>query len=147
MSTITSQTKEVTIYNVAGKAFLTEEEAKTYEKDRTQQLGYTYHVIRYNPENPRRVKPEDKENLYANTVVYAVPKPYTPSNLIIDICIKQFGDPVTRIENSLINTWVIAVSKRFYSIQTLEEFFSEHDVIYFVDAYGEIQESLNQNKR
>ena len=128
MLRIKRSTKKVTIYTVAGKEFLSEDEARKYERDLNEKLGYTYYAVKYNPLDVDSFA-KDKTPVYTKGIIYAIPTDRTPSNLIYAILNDKIGPSVIQhvdefgIDYGYINNWDIIFKKRLYSMETLVDFF------------------------
>lgn len=156
MVRIKRSTKKVTIYTVAGKDFLTEDEAREYEKNLNEKLGYTYYAVKYNPLDVDSFA-KDKTPVYTKGIIYAIPTHMTPSNLIYAILNDTIGPAVIQhvdefgSDYGYINNWDVIFKKRLYSMETLVDFFDIKiddtlcATIRFVDHKGNITEEWQRD--
>ena len=156
MARIKRSTKKVTIYTVAGKEFLTEDEAREYERNLNEKLGYTYYTVKYNPLDVDSFA-KDKTPVYTESVIYAIPTDQTPSNLIYAILNDAIGPSVIQHVDEFggdygyINNWNVIFTRRLFSMETLVEFFDDKiddtlcATIRFVDDKGRVTEEWQRD--
>jgi len=149
--------KEVTLYTVAGKAFLDKNDALAYETDLVEKTNYTYHIIMYNPMEADSFDKDKMIPKYQQWVIYAVPRHNTPSNMIYGILTTHIGPAITKhidecgYDYGYINNWDIQMTKRLYNIEALAEFFNEkisddgYPTIRFVNADGDLIEEWERD--
>lgn len=157
MTRMKTTTKEVTLYTVAGKTFLDKHDALDYEADLIEKMNYTYHMVKYDPMKADSFSKDKHIPKYQQWIIYAVPTHRTPSNFIHHILTTHIGSAVIELVDEFdqsygyINNWDIRLTKRFYNIESLAEFFDQkmsdigYPTIRIVDSEGVLIEEWKRD--
>lgn len=109
--------KEMKLYIVGDKEFLSEKEASEYKKQIEKELTHTFFKITHDPDLT------EGRGYYKSTII-AVPENYAEYETALNYCVKQFGMPLEFVQGvSPMPNWII----KSYNFKTMEDLLSFKD--------------------
>ncbi|HHT96332.1 MAG TPA: hypothetical protein GXZ90_00330 [Clostridiales bacterium] len=109
--------KEVKMYVVGDKEFLSEKEASEYKKQIEEELTHTFFRITHEPDLT-------EGRGYYKTTIIAVPENFAEHATALNYCVEQFGEPLAFVQGvSPMPNWII----KSYNFKTMEDLLNFKD--------------------
>jgi len=108
--------KEIQVFIVNGKEFLTEKEAKEYVAKINEELKYTYFDVIY--------KPDLTEGRgYYDHITLAIASPYCAEQVALHYCFKKIGSPLEFVMGcQAMPNWILKNQGKFKTLEEIEKF-------------------------